>query len=109
MRPLSRDRILRCGDGTLSVPETGAYRFRFGEVHGEIKLILNGDVLIDTRGEREAEAELFAGRHRIRLEYLTSAGSPRFEVLWTPPGEPEMRIGPEYLSPAPEYMFRILE
>lgn len=96
-------------DGTLNVPETGAYRFRFGEVHGEIKLILNGDALIDTRGEREAEAELFAGRHRIRLEYLTSADSPRFEVLWTPPGEPETRIGPEYLSPAPEYMFRIVE
>ena len=96
-------------DGTLSVPETGAYRFRFDEVHGEIKLILNGDALIDTRGEREAEVELFAGRHRIRLEFLTSAGSPRFEALWTPPGEPEMRIGPEYLSPAPEYMFRILE
>ncbi len=96
-------------DGILSVPETGAYQFRFGEVLGEIRLILNEDALIDTRGEREAEAELFAGRHRIRLEYLTSAGSPRFEVLWTPPGEPEMRIGPEYLSPAPEYMFRILE
>ena len=96
-------------DGTLNVPETGAYRFRFGEVHGEIKLILNGDALIDTRGERESEAELLAGRHRIRLEYLTSAGSPRFEVLWTRPGEPEMRIGPEYLSPAPEYMFRVVE
>lgn len=96
-------------DGTLSVPETGAYRFRFGEVHGEIELILNGDALIDTRGEREAEAELFAGRHRIRLEYLTSADSPRFEVLWTPPGEPEMRIGPEHLSPAPEHMFRVVE
>ena len=96
-------------EGTLNVPETGVYRFRFGEVHGEIKLILNGDALIDTRGEREAEAELFAGRHRIRLEYLTSAGSPRFEVLWTRPGEPEMRVGPEYLSPAPEYMFRVVD
>ena len=96
-------------DGTLNVPETGAYRFRFGEVHGEIKLILNGDALIDTRGDREAGAELFAGRHRIRLEYLTSAGSPRFEVLWTPPGEPEMRIEPEFLSPAPGHMFRIVE
>ena len=96
-------------DGTLSVPETGAYRFRFGEAHGEIKLILNGDALIDTRGEREVETELLAGRHRIRLEYLTSTGSPRFEVLWTRPGEPEMRIGPEYLSPATEYMFRVLD
>ena len=96
-------------DGTLNVPETGAYRFRFGEVHGEIRLILDGDTLIDTHGEREAEVKLLAGEHRIRLEYVTSAGSPRFEVLWTPPGEPEMRIGPEYLSPAPEYMFRLVE
>ena len=96
-------------DGILSVPETGAYRFRFGDVHGEMRLVLNGDALIDTRGEREAETELFAGRHRIRMEYQTSAGSPRFEVLWTRPGEPEMRIEPEYLSPEPEHMFRIVE
>ena len=96
-------------DGTLSVPETGLYRLRFHEVHGEIKMTIDGDVLMDTREEREAEVELSAGGHRIRLEYVTSAGSPRFEVLWTRPGQPESRIGPEYLSPAPEYMFRVVE
>ena len=74
-----------------------------------MKVIIDGETLIDTRADREVEVELVEGERRIRLEYLTSAGSPWFEVLWAPPGQPESRIGPEYLSPAPEYMFRVLE
>ena len=96
-------------DGKLDAPESGLYRFRFGEAHGEMKVIIDGETLIDTRADREVEVELVEGEHRIRLEYLTSAGSPWFEVLWSPPGQPESRIGPEYLSPAPEYMFRVVE
>ena len=96
-------------DGNLQAPESGLYRFRFGEAHGEMKVIIDGETLIDTRADREVEVELVEGERRIRLEYLTSAGSPWFEVLWAPPGQPESRIGPEYLSPAPEYMFRVLE
>ena len=96
-------------DGTLNVPDSGLHRFRFGEVHGEIKLNIDGETVIDTRADRESEIELVEGRHRVRLEYQASTGSPRFEVLWTPPGQPESRIGPEYLSPAPEYMFRVVE
>ena len=65
--------------------------------------------MIDTRASRESEFELAAGRHKIRLEYQTSVGSPRFEVLWAPPGRPESRIGPEYLSPDPEHMFRVVD
>ena len=96
-------------DGNLQAPESGLYRFRFGEAHGELKVIIDGENRIDTRSNREGEVELVEGEHRIRLEYLTSAGSPWFEVLWAPPGAPESRIGPEYLSPAPEYMFRVVE
>ena len=96
-------------DGILHAPESGLYRFRFGEVHGEMEVVLDGGTVIDTRADRETELELLEGEHRIRLEYVTSAGSPRFEVLWTPPGQPESRIGPEYLSPAPEYLFLVVD
>ena len=96
-------------DGTLNVPESGLYKFRFGNIHGELKVVVDGDTVIDTRADRESEVELVAGRHRVSLEYQSSVGSPWFEVLWTPPGQPEARIGPENLSPAPEYMFRMVE
>ncbi len=96
-------------DGTLNVPESGLHRFRFGEVHGEMKLNIDGETVIDTRAVEESEVELVEGRHRIRLEYGTSVGSPRFEALWTPPGQPESRIGPEHLSPETEYMFRVVD
>ena len=95
-------------DGNLNAPESGTYRFRFGEAHGEMRVVIDGETVIDTRANREAEVELLAGRHRIRLEYMTGAGSPWFEVLWAPPGQAESRIRPEYLSPAPEYMFRVI-
>ena len=96
-------------DGALNVPASGTYRFRFGNVHGALKVVVGGDTVIDTRANRESKVELVEGRHQIRLEYLSSVGSPWFEVLWTPPGEPETRIGPEYLLPAREYMFRVVE
>ena len=74
-----------------------------------VKVVIDDEAVIDTGAKRESEVELSRGEHRIRLEYVTSAGSPWFEVLWTPPGQSESRIGPEYLSPAPEYMFRVVE
>ena len=96
-------------DGTLNVPESGLHKFRFVEVHGEMRLNIDGETVIDTRTVRESEVELMEGRHRVRLEYQTSVGSPRFEVLWMPPEQPESRIGPEYLSPETEYMFRVVD
>ena len=96
-------------DGNLNTPESGKYRFRFGEAHGEMRVVIDGETVIDTRAAKEAEVELLAGRHSVRLEYLTSAGSPWFEVLWVQPGQAESRIRPEYLSPAPEYMFRVID
>ena len=93
-------------DGNLNVPMSGRYRFKLGEVRGEMRVSLDGETLLDTRGKRETEIELVEGRHRIRLEYQTSDGSPLFEVIWIRPEQPESRITPEYLTPAPEHMFR---
>ncbi|MYC07469.1 MAG: hypothetical protein F4X57_09915 [Chloroflexi bacterium] len=95
-------------DGNLNVPMSGRYRFKFGEVRGEMRISLDGETLLDTRGEREREKELLEGRHSIRLEYQTGDNSPLFEILWTPPKQPESRITPEYLTPAPEHMFRAI-
>ncbi len=107
--PVVRGEHLAVWDGSLHVPESGLYQFKFGEVHGNLKLILDDDVVIDTRVERERSVELSEGERQIRLEYHTTGGSPWFEVLWTSPGKPEARIAPEYLSPAREYMFRIID
>lgn len=96
-------------DGALNALESGLYRFRFGDVHGKVIVAVDGNTVIDTTAARENEVELVEGRHRIRVEYFSSRGSPQFEILWTPPGKPETRIGPEYLSPASEHMFRVIE
>ncbi len=107
--PVVEGEHLAVWDGYLSVPEEGLHKFRLGHVHGEMRVVIDGDTLIDSRTSVETDVELSAGRHRVRMEYVTSAGSPWFEVLWTPPGQSESRIAPEYLAPATEYMFRVVE
>lgn len=102
------DTHLAVWDGNLNVPMSGRYRFKLGEVRGEMRISLDDETLLDTRGEREREIELVEGRHSIRLEYQTGDNSPLFEILWTPPKQPESRITPEYLTPAPEHMFRAI-
>ena len=96
-------------DGSLAVSESGLYRFRFGGIHGNMRVLMDGETLIDTRGDREVELELSAGEHRIRLEYEHGGGSPFFELLWTPPGEGTSRIPPERLTPAWENLFRVVD
>ena len=96
-------------DGNLAVSESGLHRFRFGGIHGDMRVFMNGETLIDTRGDREVELELSEGEHRIRLEYEHGGGSPFFELLWTPPGEGTSRIPPERLTPAWENLFRVVD
>ena len=96
-------------DGSLAVSESGLYRFRFGGLHGDMRALLDGEPLIDTRGDREVELELSEGEHRIRLEYEHGGGSPFFELLWTPPGEGTSRIPPERLTPAWENLFQVVD
>lgn len=96
-------------DGSLAVSESGLYRFRFGGIHGDMRVLMDGEPLIDTRGDREVELELSEGEHRIRLEYEHGGGSPFFELLWTPPGEGTSRIPPERLTPAWENLFRVVD
>ena len=96
-------------DGSLAVSESGLHRFRFGGIHGNMRVLIDGETLIDTRGDREVELELSAGEHRIRLEYEHGGGSPFFELLWTPPGEGTSRIPPERLTPAWENLFRVVD
>ena len=96
-------------DGSLAVSESGLHRFRFGGIHGNMRVLMDGEPLIDTRGDREVELELSEGEHRIRLEYEHGGGSPFFELLWTPPGEGTSRIPPERLTPAWENLFRVVD
>jgi len=96
-------------DGSLAVSESGLHRFRFGGIHGNMRVLMDGEPLIDTRGDREVELDLSEGEHRIRLEYEHGGGSPFFELLWTPPGEGTSRIPPERLTPAWENLFRVVD
>ena len=96
-------------DGSLAVSESGLHRFRFGGIHGNMRVLMDSETLIDTRGDREVDLELSEGEHRIRLEYEHGGGSPFFELLWTPPGEATSRIPPERLTPAWENLFRVVE
>ena len=96
-------------DGSIAVSESGLHRFRFGGIHGNMRVLMDGETLIDTRGDREVELDLSEGEHRIRLEYEHGGGSPFFELLWTPPGEGTSRIPPDRLTPAWENLFRVVD
>ena len=97
-------------EGTLDAPVDGTYRFGFGHTHEETRISIDGEVLIDSRGDREREIDLAAGAHSIRVEYWHGGGgSPFFQVMWTPPGEGSGRLPPERLTPEWGAMFRVVE
>ena len=105
-----KERHLAVWEGTLDAPEDGVYRFGFGHTHGETRVSIDGEMLIDSKGDRESEIELAAGGHSIRVEYWHGGGgSPFFQVMWTPPGEGSGRLPPERLTPEWGAMFRVVE
>ena len=93
-------------DGTLTAPEEDTYRLELYDPHGSMRVEIDGLTVLNSGNKRRSEIPLTAGAHRIRLEYLTNAVSPKFGLLWGRPGQPMERIQPEYLSPATEHMFR---
>ena len=105
-----RERHLAVWEGALDAPADGSYRFGFGHTHGETRVSIDGEILIDSRGDRESEIDLAAGAHSIRVEHWHGGGgSPFFQVMWTPPGEGSGRLPPERLTPEWGAMFRVVE
>lgn len=96
-------------EGTLDAPADGAYRFEFGNTHGDTRISIDGEAVIDTQADRVGEIDLAAGARNIRVEYWHTGGSPFFEVMWTPPGAGTSRLPPERLTPAREAMVRVVE
>ena len=97
-------------DGTLNAPEGGAYMFKTENVFGELKVFIDGELAVSSdEGNDSNELMLSRGDHDIRLEYHAEGAPSAFDVLWAPPGQPLSHIAPEYLSPARDYMLRLVD
>ena len=99
-------------DGTLDVPARGEYRFGVSGA-GEMKLFVDGDLVaarptFEGRGP-VGSAQLYARRHRARVEYQSKAPPSQFEVLWAPPGSVLGPIPIDRLAPDPTHMLRVLD
>ena len=109
--PVVPEPYLAVWDGTLDVPNGGEYRFEVQGV-GTVKLFIDGDLLAQHPPAESAPAEaslrLYAGKHRIRVEYSSPSPPSQFEVLWAPPDRPLEPLPIEQLSPAPEQMFTVV-
>ena len=106
--PVVEEPYIAVWEGSIDIPGDGEYRFRLKEVFGEMRLLIDGELVARTGGSIEGETRLTQGERQIRLEYVSSHPPSRFEVLWAPPGEPEGPLPIERLSPMPERMIRVV-
>ncbi|MEZ6194728.1 MAG: PA14 domain-containing protein [Planctomycetota bacterium] len=85
--------------GEIVIPGTGAWTLATRSDDGS-RLWIDGELLVDNDGPhpaetKEAEIELAAGAHRIRVEFFENGGDEELQVLWRGPGETELRRVPD--------------
>ena len=93
--------------GFLEIPISAAYKFSLTG-NGAMKLFVN-DVLVTetTWGSEFAQSEeisIHSGKARIELQYLSSTGSPQFEINWQMGENAENVIPVSLIKPDPEFM-----
>ena len=93
--------------GFLEIPLSAAYKFSLTG-NGAMKLFVN-DVLItettwDSEFSQSEEINIRSGKARIELRYLSSTGSPQFEILWQVGENGENVIPVSLIKPDPEFM-----
>ena len=109
--PVIPEPYLAIWEGMLDVPVSGGYRF---EVRGAgiVRLQLDGQLRAQNPPSGPAvpsvTVTLDAGKHPIRVEYVSDRPPSEFEVLWAPPGVGLEPIPIDRLSPAQEQMFRVI-
>ena len=109
--PVIPEPYLGIWEGSLDVPASGGYRF---EVRGAgvVRLQLDGQLRAQNPPSGpvapSVTVALDAGKHPIRVEYVSDRPPSQFEVLWAPPGGELEPIPIDRLSPAPEHMFRVM-
>ena len=102
-------------EGRLTIERLGSHRFGVERVSGPVKLYLENDLIAqDPPSEavdREYETLIGAGTYPIRVEYEARdrGRSTRFKILWQPPDGKMAPVRVESLTPAREYMLRIIE
>ena len=99
-------------EGLMDVEETGTHRFRVSG-SGQVKLFLDDYQIAQWPPvpglEPEVSPFIRSGEHAIRIEYVTESPPSELKVLWAPPDAPLQPIPVELLTPAPEWMLRVVE
>jgi len=89
-------------EGLVSVPRDGVYVFSVESDDGS-RLLVDGRELVSNDGihamqEREGEAALAAGLHRLRVEFFEKAGEEGLRVSYRGPGVSNREIPSAALS-----------
>lgn len=89
--------------GTLLAPTDGLYRFQVNADDG-VRLWLDGQLLgesvtPDNVNLIDAQTQLSAGLHSIRIDYFQRGGGKALELWWQPPGESLQPVPPSVLGP----------
>jgi hypothetical protein len=91
-------------EGTLHVAEAGPYEFKV-EADDGARLEIDGAVLgegiaLGQPNNFEAAAELAAGDHPIRIDYIQQGGGSALRFYWRTPGQDWAPVPPDVLTPA---------
>ncbi len=88
--------------GTITVPQTGEYKF-YTESDDGSRLAIDGKQIVDNGGihpsqERGETINLTAGAHTIAVTYFDGGGQTEFHVRWRGPGFGKQEIPANALS-----------
>jgi 4-amino-4-deoxy-L-arabinose transferase-like glycosyltransferase len=89
--------------GTLLAPEDGLYRFQVNADDG-VRMWLDGELLgesvtPDNVNMIDAQKQLSAGVHTVRIDYFQRGGGKALELWWQPPGGLLQPVPPSALRP----------
>ncbi|HVR31062.1 MAG TPA: PA14 domain-containing protein, partial [Thermoanaerobaculia bacterium] len=87
--------------GAIEIATAGRYRFRI-VVDDGARLTLGGVVVAEELtphrlNHLQADVDLDAGLHPLRIDYLQSGGGSALELFWEPPGGAEAPVPPSVL------------
>ncbi len=89
--------------GTINIPRSGNWTLSVGN-DGGARLYIDGELLVNDEANhsfrtRRGARFLTAGKHNIEIRYLERTGAQGLVLSWSGPGQPEVVVPSDALSP----------